>query len=568
MLSPRTTTAISIVGVVAVGLLFWQARPLYNWYQAKHAIYLAGKSQRLLEEKDVKAASDAATRAYRMSPDEPEVIRSLAKLYRLDGGGAKEALYLLNKLVGMDLATTEDRRELARTLAILGELQKAQSLAQELLLEDPNDPDSIALRARLLIAEGEIAQGLKLLRRAQQINPGDERDRLLLAQLYIEYGSFEEKAKAWMMLKDVAQFDNSAGTKALELLRRNFSGDGDLLPLLLNPPAEETGPQPAYVTDLKRRILLNPDEKQALLDEAWEKFDSMGRRATYQVNVLTRWLYRQGDATLIIDYLDWEFAKEDASLTAVYLSALGLLDSWERVKEILEDDEVPVSDVHRATYLAYCADKLDLGYPVMKSHLRDALKAARDAQEYAEALSIGVYAQSFFFNEIARQAFRYATGSSRTAQLAFEHLLAMNDTRTNAQALKRITGEFLQRYPNRPGLRERFLYLKLLTGIEVELAQYEMERILPKSTAHDAARMVLALAYYRMGDVEGARQLCESAELTNLSSGHKAVYAMIMAHSNRLELARNITRTIPVNLLLDEERALIASILPKVTSTN
>ncbi|MEM8953476.1 MAG: hypothetical protein AAGD22_04920, partial [Verrucomicrobiota bacterium] len=522
-----------------------------------------------LDEKDIQGAINAANQAYRLSPEEPEVIRSLAKLYRMGGGGAKEALYLLNKLVGMNVATTEDRRDLVQTLAALGELRKAQALAQELSLEDPNDPETIALRARLLIAEGDIAKGLNLLRRAQQIKPTSESDRLLLAQLFIKYGSFEEKAQAWMMLKEVAKVDNPTGTKALELLRRNFSEETELLPLLLIPPSQESSPQLAYVTDLKRRILLNPSAKEELLDEAWKEFDAMGKRSISQINALTRWLYRQGDAQLIIDHLDWQIAKDDANLTAVYLSSLGTLDSWNRVKEILEDDEVPVPDVHRATYLAYCAEKLDLGYPLMRMHLQDALKAIRENKAYQEALSVGVYAQYYFFNDIARQAFRYATNSGVTGQAAFERLLAMSDTASDAKALRGITGEFLRGFPNRPGLRERFLYLKLLTGMEVELAHYEMQRLLPHASSHDTAAIVLALAHYRMGDIEGARQLCESAELSNLSSGHKAVYAGVMSRSNRVELARNISREIPISLLLDEERKLIKDLVspPKVTST-
>ena len=193
---------------------------------------------------DFEEAESLARKAVGLSPRHFEAWMLLAKLLQELPEQADQAIEALHKAADLRPEDPEPRMLLAELLLDQEDLQGALEAAQEAVARR-RDGETLLLLGQVLLARGESALAVTVLKEASSYMPGDLHVRESLAEAYLLQ---EERPKAFAILQ--------------ELLLQN-PGDPHLL-LMLDA---ETHPQLREARDGKAGTQMMLDEVEALLDE-------------------------------------------------------------------------------------------------------------------------------------------------------------------------------------------------------------------------------------------------------------------------------------------------------------
>ncbi len=193
---------------------------------------------------DFEEAESLARKAVGLSPRHFEAWMLLAKLLQELPEQADQAIEALHKAADLRPEDPEPRMLLAELLLDQEDLQGALEAAQEAVARR-RDGETLLLLGQVLLARGESALAVTVLKEASSYMPGDLHVREALAEAYLLQ---EERPKAFAILQ--------------ELLLQN-PGDPHLL-LMLDA---ETHPQLREARDGKAGTQMMLDEVEALLDE-------------------------------------------------------------------------------------------------------------------------------------------------------------------------------------------------------------------------------------------------------------------------------------------------------------
>ncbi|HNX32586.1 MAG TPA: tetratricopeptide repeat protein [Holophaga sp.] len=162
---------------------------------------------------DFEESENLAKRVVQLSPRHFEAWMLLAKVLKDEPGRVDEAIEALRKAIELRPDEAEPKIQLCELLLDEEDLQGALEAAGD-ALNIQRDGDTLSLMGEVLLARGEAAKAVAVLKEASGHVPGDLMVRELLAEGYI-LGN--ERAKAFSILED---------------LLRQHPGDPDLLLLL------------------------------------------------------------------------------------------------------------------------------------------------------------------------------------------------------------------------------------------------------------------------------------------------------------------------------------------------
>lgn len=557
--SPVTFTALGLVAVIGAFVL-WQADPLYRWIQKHRALTLIDDIDQYIKEEDWGRGYAKTIRAFKIAPDEPEILRAAARFFW--AAGASTSHTFLNRLVELGDATFEDRKMLVEALLRGGDLESARLLNNQLFGDAPGDVKVLALQIQICRDLQIHDEAERLLDRLLEINPGDEYHRLVLAKLLVKASRAGERAKGWSDIWALAATSGKPGIEAIELLigAQPFS---DELEKQLNqcleqhPLAEERH----HIMALERRLTLHPDRRNEFIAAALEKRRG---RDVHDITDFFSWLSREGEYPLILENLSFEQARHDGTLLPVYLFALGHGNRWEEVMKILQDFTLPMAPGRQYIFMALASRKLGEDSFKMEEYLHEARRAAKRHGSSEDSLSTGIYAENFGLDEFAEMAYELALQSDDLAGRAYQGLIRLAERSGDTLKLRSVSERFRWRFPN-PGhtkLVELNNYLNALTGVAVERSLHESLILVEKEPLRNGPRITAALAYYRLHDLPSAARICRGCKIDELPPGQKAVCAAVAAGSGQEELAAIIAKSIANEALLREERQLILPWIP------
>ena len=156
---------IGVVLVVGAVGAFFGARPLWNYFEARKAVEIAGMVEEYLAAGDFQTAYREASRAYELAPEHPDVMRVLGKVL-LRAGHSEQAIYFFKKLEEEGGDAVSDKVLLARALRLASRDGEANDLINEIRAEAPEDSELLALLASDARARGDISQASALSQRA------------------------------------------------------------------------------------------------------------------------------------------------------------------------------------------------------------------------------------------------------------------------------------------------------------------------------------------------------------------------------------------------------------------
>jgi hypothetical protein len=593
-----------LLGVVAT---FFGARPASNAIKAWQARRHANHAFAYINNEQWNDAQREAIAAYQLRPSEPQALRAVARF--LSRVREPEALDFWKQLQNRQSLTREDRRDEV-AVALAGNDLSVAELALKDLLTRKDSPPSAAdwlLAAQVAQQKSETIEARKFAQRALDDSRADERTQFQAALLTLALGSPEDADAssidaAWARLRKLAQGKTKAALVALVALAQHAlsrpGGTGSVPPNSLVPSPSKKGADTEVVppSDLVRALethplaktphkLLafdlqmhaDPTQREALISRAiadWKNADADSLVA------LATWLDEKGEYQRQLDTIPLGRALQSRDLFLQHLDALGALDRWSEIKQLLESEHFPLDQVAERMYVARCNARLG-EKTASENNWKRALEAA--GGDSGKLMTLAEYAERNGANEIAEVAYSSAANESPKLRAAWQGRLRLVQASGGTKKIHAVLAGMLAIWPNDSAIQNDEAYTRLLllggtglvpsihhpdttagvpqseelNGIE-QLAKKLLERN-PRSLPH---RTLLALA--RLWQNRAAEALDVYANIqvapNALTPSALAVHVAVLAANGRAEDAKTEAAQIKVDNLLPEEKALIQNL--------
>jgi tetratricopeptide (TPR) repeat protein len=614
--------AVAFVLVVVIGI--FTARPGLNAIKAWQARRHANKAFAYIEKANWPEARKEATAAYQLRPTEPQSVRAVARF--LSRTRQPDALEFWQQLEKLTPLTREDRQDEAAIAIASGETARAEIALQALLESKGSDPIGWLLAAQLAIQKGAADDAMSALGKIFNDAQATEQEQLqaTLLELALASGSegIDERATdAWSRIEKISQGNSATGLDALVLLARRALSSDSRAPGATSTEQRENSPGSslqAPSSSLAERLASHPLSKapQKLLAlDVQEQIDASRRDQLLAQGIaqfkngdandllaLATWLNGKKEFEKTLDAIPLEKALLGRELFLQYLDALGGLERWSEIKDLLLGDRYPLDPVVQKMYLARC--NAQLGEKTAgENNWQRALEAA--AGDPGKQITLGEYAEKNGIGDVAESAFDSAAQESPKLRVAQQGRLRLAQRSGDTKKIHAVLEEMLKIWPNDAAVANDEGYTRLLLlqqprgRSEIEdgrsaqtlpssISQRENQKTEDRGQRSDpneqitnneelitladlAATLVarnprslphrtfLALARLKQNRAADALAVYENVTVARgaLTPSALAVHAAVLAANGRNEEAKSEIGQLRANQLLSEEKRLI-----------
>lgn len=496
------------------------------------AVWLAKKVTRLRAIDDKQDLTDAvvlAGRSYALAPENPTVIRSVAELYHQLV--APLSIVHWETLSERDLATTKDRSSLAIDYLRFGRLEEAMAMADELENgEQLDDIDFVKLRAMLLVLQKRRPEAQELLASYNQSHPDDSIEtEVILGAVKLAGDDNSDQADGLERLWKIAmEDDEEPGIKALRTLtqsNQSITGQrGKQLATRLDTHPLATGSDKVQAGTL--RIKLWPDDRLKIVEDTIASID---RTELPSMAALFRWLEQQNLDPKILELYEDRIHGNHPITAGAYLNALAKTGKWRDLMAVLNSGGLrAIPPYQKELFQAYAIVHTQGKPDAAERHLKKALTSVRKFRMNSEALKIAQFSQAYQFDEVAEEAFRFASRGDFGSEAAFRGLTNLLLKRQATSELLRVSEEMVQRFPANREASDRLRYLHLVKGNSIEsVLQDEAEPV----EGEVMPVLVSAIAQLRMDNYAAAKDLVADLDPSTLTAGAKAICSALQTGS-------------------------------------
>lgn len=557
------------VTLLILGVVY--ARPLKNSYKNMRAESMVKEARRMMENGQGVNAVMKAQEAYTNAPESIDAIRLNFEYFTLMKRDT--ALYFYDKIKERGDLTPLDEQLHVRCLMNLGRPKEASTALEKLMqVEQPGE-------ALMKLAEevwGKREQNkplLNVLRTYTETHPDDKESALRLAKVQITSTNPSEIGQGMDTLWSIAAQDDLLGLQTLEFINSISSLTPEdtrklIQRLKTHPKADERH----FAAALTLELRLSPQRKKEIVMDVVAR--CQGKKRDHLLP-LVRWLVEQGEFAQVLSVLTEDEAKSHQGLLENYLNALTIYRRFADLERLINDPQVAniLNPTDLAMYHAHLAYiKMDPTFnkkepaEAEKQHLRTKLIIAKDMADangrYQALLQIASYGEARGQFDIAEDACRLAIKAARRASAppriereAFAGLIRAAEANHNTETLLLATQEAVQRWPDDNSFIERHLYVTLLVGKNVELAQRQAKTLLQARPKDHPRRLAVALAHWRLHEIEQSVSYLQYMDLNFLTEGQRAVFAAIANSGGFHDEAIGVLKAInPKAGMLPEEK--------------
>jgi tetratricopeptide (TPR) repeat protein len=309
---------------------------------------------------------------------------------------------------------------------------------------------------------------------------------------------------------------------------------------------------------LEVRTRQDPILTDQLVADAIQRF---GNGDDETLAALAAWLNKIGRPAKTLEMLPETHAVQRQDLFLPYLDALGALQRWNAIKELLSSERFPIDPMIQHMYLAVAQTQLGSASGAT-NEWRRALEVANTPEK---ASSLAKYAERSSVNDIADAAYSITIKILPKNREAYDGRLRLAMESGHTSQAQSIAAEIAQFWPDDAEARNQDAYLRLLLGASgdaAKAAERDAQLLVAKEPRNWQARATLGLAYLRLGQNKEALAAIREPRVTGVEPpGPLAVRAAILAANGYQDGARNDARLVNAKPLLPEERALIAPLV-------
>lgn len=548
----------------AITLGFLYAKPIQDSYQNWQAEKLYEEAREYTNDKNYREGWKKVQKAVQLAPDNINVIRLSAEY--LTALKQPESLHFLDQLERRGAMNESDRVLRVRALMALQRPKEASQQLEEMLNNQMPTETMMRLAEQVWGKSQKDEMLTKAMSNYAERHPEDRAHALRLARVRIASQKSLEVSEGLRLAWKVAEGEDDLSLGALELIDTATDLPPDeAIKLIKQLRSHPKGNGWHLVMALRRQVKIEPLRREMLILEA----ATLAReRKREDLVPLFRWLIEppQNEYLKALSLVTEAEAVAYQPLLENYLTALTALRRYADLERLVSDKRVAAILSH--TILTFY--RAHLAYVTHKSpeETRSALLLAKNASDIegrADLLQrIATYAEERGHFDIAEEAFRSVALTRDHERVGFDGLIRMTRSNGNTEGLLASAGEAVRRWPDDGRYQEDFLYANLLTGRDVELTLTQVQKLYEMQPKDYQRQFFVALAYWRLRDMETATQYLNGMDLSNnnLTPGQQAVYAAIARDStaeNAAEVAKQVLRDIdPAARMLPEERLCFA----------
>src|SRR5205085_313215 len=440
------------------------------WQARRHA----EKAFTYIENENWLEARKEATAAYQLRATEPESVRAVARF--LSRTRQPDALEFWRQLENLTPLTREDRQDEATIAMVLGETARAESALEALRDSKQIDAGGWLLSAQLSIQKGAADDAMSALKKVFDDSRATEGQQLQAALLELSLasgstGADERMTDAWARIEKVGRGQSAAARDALVLLaKRELGGkvetrnskvenselqipSSTLAQKLRDHPLSKA-PQKLLALDLQEHI--DASRRDELIAEGIAEFKNGDAS---DLLTLATWLNGKAEFEKTINAIPLEKALQSRELFLQYLDALGGLDRWSELKQLIENDRYPLDPVVQKMYLARCNAQLG-ERAAAENNWQRALEAA--AGDPGKLITLGDYAEKNGIVDVAQSAFDNAAQVSPKLRVAQQGRLRLAQRSGDTGKIHAVLAEMLKIWPNDAAVQNDEGYTRLL----------------------------------------------------------------------------------------------------------
>lgn len=547
---------VASFSVLAVAAIFLAA-PLYHQFKVWRARSLSESALELVEKGGkedrnvIQEAWESASAAYRLVPQDYEVVRALAEIYSM--ADPAQALSFWEEALAMSDGAAEDRLKLVEAALATGRYDLVEEHLPVLEREIPGNADFMLLKARFLASRKKFDEALQVVRKLIQLEEVPDSAHFLFVQLSQLTGNDEVRREGIKYLWKLAERKDNLGLLALRNLANLPDKDPDSLDELIrrlekHPLASNED----YLILLDLKLTLPGADADRLIQETRARLDL---EENEEKVVIGRWLNRNRLYSQTLSLIDRITAVRRQDLFLIYMDALAALKKWDEIGKVLDLNNLPVEDsimhVFKMRYFIATGEERRAEIEWNTA----VLDAGRDQKMLWYLVN---YASRLGYVDFKRSALEELTGIPASMRQAYEELLTLEqsvgDTHHSLEVIERMA----EIYPNDPAVINDQAYLNLLLDRNVEESLRQAEKMVKANPHYLAHRVTLVLAYYRAGNPQAALSLFKDLPLewAKIPARWKPVLAAVLKANGNDVQANQMLEGVDLSQLLPEERQL------------
>jgi tetratricopeptide (TPR) repeat protein len=483
------------------------------------------------------------------------------------------------------LLTREDRQDQAAIAIVSGETARAEIAVQALLESKGADPIGWLLAAQLAIQKGAADDAMSALGKVfnNAHSTEQQQSQAALLELALASGSegIDDRAiDAWSRIEKISHGKSATALDALVLLAKRALGSQV-------PTSQLPVPSSSLALQLASHPLSKAPQKLLALDVRGASRTGVGLTESKPDELVAEGiaLCKNGDASELLALATWlngkrEFGKTleaipldkallGRELFLQYLDALGGLDRWSEIKQLLQNDRYPLDPVVLHMYLARCNAQLG-EKTAAENNWQRALEAA--AGEPGKQIMVGEYAEKNGIVDVAQSAFDNAAQESPRLRVAQQGRLRLAQRSGDMKRIHAALADMLKIWPNDAAVQNDEGYTRLLLmnpssdlpvpGSELQAFSVLAEKLVEKNPRSLPHRTFLALARLKQNRAADALAVYENVTVARgaLTPSALAVHAAVLAANGRKDEAKSEAAQIKIDNLLPEERELLGQV--------
>jgi|GEM_PF-750974 len=558
----QRTLLLFAAAMLAFGVTCWFAFPHVTqftklWLGRRHLPEL----RQHIKDRHWQQAAAAMRDASRWAPNDPEIVRACLDFITSVGGDPRGTISLIRQLQEPGAATPDDLALLGKMHATLGEIEKAKKIYDQLPLEAREHLHGLELQAELLKAEGQYERATKVRREALMSSPSDANSLRQLAAIDLSSSDPSRRNAMRERLWQIAHSDNLLFLTAVELLARTkdltVPQANELLKIVEASPDMNPQREAVSFVVLSALIRLSPQLRTDAIDQEIMRWKN---RPLVQTTPLIAWLNEEHENARILSMVSAQAAARYTDLLPHYVNALRGEGKWQELNTLLTKGGIDS---------AYPAQKIRLWQVEAQIHLHADPTNARQtlARIFEEAgrgddlaitLQAGNLAEQLNQYDLAQNCYQaIASKHTRTQAIMLAKVYQMAEYQHDGPGMLKACSQLLALQPEGTVRLTQKLYLQLLLGIDLEMAQKDLLGL--SKSDNDHLHLLQALAAFRQGQLELVRTILPSvSKPASLAPGERAVYAALLKLTGSdVGTVFRLVERIPSPLLLPEEKTFL-----------
>lgn len=507
------------------------------------------RAEQLLAEDKLQEAFNNAASAMQMQPGLADVRRTYAAV--LLKGGKAEGMAVLRTMVEDGSAEPRDRLALVDAALGFGDVPLAERETFNLLQTGENPPEALLRLAKVRLAQQRAADALQALR--ESLEAGNlPVATILLARLQLAANTPETINEAIELLRPLTNQKDQTGLEALLTLvaspaLQNAEGSAWVEALRAHP--EATDEQKLAATSAE--IQLDPQRYAEIVRRTVDEFrgGSIEQRAQ-----LARWLNQNREYDGVLDVISAEEAASRSDLFLIRLDAMAGRGDWQDIADLLRGDGIPLQVPVVLLYRGRAARETGDPEGSATFYRRAVIEAAPTPDVMWYVIN---YLQRVGEDEVLEQELRRLTENPATARQAFQALVPIVQKRQDAEELYQLYDRMLKRLPAEAVVQNDHRYFAALTGRRADVSG--ARDLLAQQPRMLAYRITLALTHLKNAQPEAAMKVFDGITLDpmQIQPYQRAVLAAVLGANGREAEARQLARSVPLDVVTTQEAALI-----------